>query len=625
PGFGFSEFFQKEFFQLLFQNNVNIFSELNYMQKIPFIPYFEGVSIYKWIGYELNALGDSYLQILIQTPLSLDVAAQSGEGEVKFWVKSNSSAVANAVVTLGEQQGYTDENGEITFPNNDGIVEVYKFGYKYFTSDLQTITSPLCLEINQGIDDDGYAQSETFQINSTLHNSSNEDIEFIVEYEFNEEELILQILGEHPAVIEANTSLELSSVQLQIKPIDSSYQMPSGKVIPLVQKIVEVNSNNILWQHNYNIKIIAPAFQMSQLEWENYDLVPGMQSDFSFKIKNIGNLVSEAVQISFTSSEDWISIADDMIELDNLPPDSSATLCNQMIISENSPPEFWVDIGLNIEVDDLYSYTESISVPNSNFGYNNNFESDFNWNGDSSWQIVDTYAYEGEYSLSCRPSDIGYYATESEYFYFLPGMELNFAYRYKMPMYGEDGFFVRLHRESKIDTLIFLGAGGALPSENGEKGYIEADWNQYNLNIQDLTTHDWERGELFKIDFLFSYPEKESGINDYYNMPEIGIFIDNFQLATTGIVDADTFPNATEKIITLYPNPFNSKLNLKIDSNNDGKVEIFNAKGQKVDEINKARNQISLHWNADHQPSGIYFIKWQDANNTVTKKCLLLK
>jgi len=71
-------------------------------------------------------------------------------------------------------------------------------------------------------------------------------------------------------------------------------------------------------------------------------------------------------------------------------------------------------------------------------------------------------------------------------------MELSFYYKYKMPMYGEDGVYIILEHSGISDTLLFLGAGGALPENNlrTPQVYIESDWAKYSININEVLVQE---------------------------------------------------------------------------------------------------------------------------------------
>lgn len=625
PGFGFSEFYQKEMFSLLFQENITDLAELNYAQKIPYFPYFAGTSIYKWVGYELNALGDSFCRFITQNPAEIQLTAVTLADSVRIKVTSAEEAVADATVSLGSQQAKTDSNGEVVMAHTAQVVEVYKYGYKYVQKSMEEIASEFALAVNSELEP-AYEQGEQLLAETTLYNNTNEVVNFQVNYSYNEAEIELQLIGEQPNSLAANSNINLADVQIVLRPISESYQMQNGKIIPIVQQIVATGTSEILAEHTFQLQIKAPDFQIKNLQWSNYSLEPGSNNDFYFELQNIGELVAENVQINFVLEQQWLNYAEEQLTLQQpLQPGSSVVISNQLQISSDCPEEFWAVLELQFSVSEQYTFNKNISLPQAGYGYMNDFETNLNWNGDDSWQRVNTYAAEGEYSLSCRPEDIGYYAITSDFFHYLSGMELKFKYRYKMPMYGEDGFYVRLLSETNTDTLIFLGAGGALPPEDSDDCYIEAGWNQYSLNIADLTTTDWQTGDLFQIEFMFSFLELESGFNDYGNMPLIGVFLDELSLTTAGEVNNQQEEIPPAKILRVYPNPFNPMLNIKMDSEQTEIVEIYNIKGQKVAMLTKAANQKKLQWDASDMASGIYFISWQQDNKIITRKSLLLK
>ena len=70
--------------------------------------------------------------------------------------------------------------------------------------------------------------------------------------------------------------------------------------------------------------------------------------------------------------------------------------------------------------------------------------------------------------------------------------------------------------------------------------------------------------------------------------------------------------------------------NISIDLNTDAKVSIsvYNAMGQLMDVLvneNLSAGSYPFVWNAQNDPSGLYFIKTSINSNTSTQKVLLLK
>ncbi len=84
----------------------------------------------------------------------------------------------------------------------------------------------------------------------------------------------------------------------------------------------------------------------------------------------------------------------------------------------------------------------------------------------------------------------------------------------------------------------------------------------------------------------------------------------------------------------IYPNPFNPETVVNYELSNSGKVniDVFNIWGKKITTLmSKVQHpgNYKLTWNADDQPSGLYFIKAEIKNTSgnfqSVKKCLLMK
>jgi ribosomal protein L31 len=80
----------------------------------------------------------------------------------------------------------------------------------------------------------------------------------------------------------------------------------------------------------------------------------------------------------------------------------------------------------------------------------------------------------------------------------------------------------------------------------------------------------------------------------------------------------------------IYPNPFNPETAVKFTLQSDTytTIEIYNLKGQKTATILDKEMSAGTHsitWNANQQPSGIYFIKFSAGNITQLSKAVLLK
>ena len=79
-----------------------------------------------------------------------------------------------------------------------------------------------------------------------------------------------------------------------------------------------------------------------------------------------------------------------------------------------------------------------------------------------------------------------------------------------------------------------------------------------------------------------------------------------------------------------YPNPFYPVTTHQIHNNIGGvlSLQVFNANGRRIQTITDSWIHPGIHefqWNAQHQPSGIYFIKLSDGHSSHIQKAVLIK
>ena len=79
-------------------------------------------------------------------------------------------------------------------------------------------------------------------------------------------------------------------------------------------------------------------------------------------------------------------------------------------------------------------------------------------------------------------------------------------------------------------------------------------------------------------------------------------------------------------VLNCFPNPFNPVIYFQINAENisDIEIRIYNVKGQIIDRL--IINTNNCIWNAENNPSGVYFCRLIKCNKTITtKKILLMK
>ncbi|MDZ7721874.1 MAG: T9SS type A sorting domain-containing protein [candidate division KSB1 bacterium] len=80
----------------------------------------------------------------------------------------------------------------------------------------------------------------------------------------------------------------------------------------------------------------------------------------------------------------------------------------------------------------------------------------------------------------------------------------------------------------------------------------------------------------------------------------------------------------------VYPNPFNASTRMTYRLPKSGllKISVMNVRGQTVKLLVKEYQNAGVHnlvWNAENAETGVYFIRLQTKDKTLSKKCLLLK
>ena len=81
---------------------------------------------------------------------------------------------------------------------------------------------------------------------------------------------------------------------------------------------------------------------------------------------------------------------------------------------------------------------------------------------------------------------------------------------------------------------------------------------------------------------------------------------------------------------SVYPNPFNpsTTVSYSIENNINVNISIYNMSGQKVSELvnaNQAKGDYSITWDANNQPSGLYFVRLSAGNQISSQKIMLVK
>jgi hypothetical protein len=132
------------------------------------------------------------------------------------------------------------------------------------------------------------------------------------------------------------------------------------------------------------------------------------------------------------------------------------------------------------------------------------------------------------------------------------------------------------------------------------------------------------------------YPHSGQGTNWAFDSPPGGNIEPEqsycglyFEPETTSVEENQIMP-AEFSLDQNYPNPFNATTSIQYDLPEESEVtiEIYNILGRKVETLISGILPAGWHsviWDAENQPSGVYFYRINAGENVESRNCLLLK
>ncbi|MCF7912472.1 MAG: T9SS type A sorting domain-containing protein [Candidatus Cloacimonetes bacterium] len=647
PQFGFSEFYQNEYFRILFEGETNTMElgAVQALQKLAFIPYFQGTSIYKWVGYELNLCGDAAALLFTDNPPELEVNANHTETDLYIQVvNSENVPVPGAVITYSGEYWQTGSNGLAVLPWNQGIEENYYIfakGYRLYTLTMNDVLEQPVLNI--------YAAPENimpeteYELDLQVINPSTEEINFRVLANVQPEQIDLDYDAETYYTVPAGDSLLLDSVGIFLA---AEYNLMHDTMVTIELELLDAQ-NNVITSAGVTLPVHSASVYLQTVDWQEDDFLAGASIPVDFTFMNqvaLDNI--ELLQLTFSGDAEGIlnfNPSSLLLDIENMEAGEEIAASVSLELSPDLPADFyttaWIEFFVQWSGGKTWQDSFAFYLGNGNLQLWEGFEAGNNWNGDEEWQTVTTYAYEGSNSLSCRPAEPRNYLLNTPLLTWAPGTEVAFWYRSKMPMYGEDGFFLKLITDDLEEVIVFLGSGGALNTDTGRpfpEVYLESEWVYYQFALDNVLASAPYAGENYQLVFDFNYSEVIENFSEYATMEDIGVFIDNFTVQQTGFVTElieDEIPSASMKS---YPNPyiFNAsrqplQLSFYLPVDGNVQVDLYDIRGRKkmeiLDQMLAAGNQ-TISWQPDIKfAAGIYFVQVKSSEFSSISKILFLR
>jgi hypothetical protein len=89
-------------------------------------------------------------------------------------------------------------------------------------------------------------------------------------------------------------------------------------------------------------------------------------------------------------------------------------------------------------------------------------------------------------------------------------------------------------------------------------------------------------------------------------------------------------PQAEYLSLTVYPNPFNSSVNIQVGGYEDGSIAIYDILGRVIRDLGEINSGDNITWDGEDRfgeacPSGIYFVKYLSGSSKTVKNVTLIR
>lgn len=645
PGFGYSDRFDASFFHNLFDKKLTNIGLALAISKADFIPRSREENVYRWHQYQLNLLGDPEMPVWLDEPqkmiiVSPDSVLNNNTFRVRVTDLSN-KALDSSLVCLTKrdensdgvvilEKSYTDYMGEAVF-NLDYqnpcslLVTATLNGYIPIQKNIILSTDgPYLSYIEKNIVEtignyDGIINpGEEIDIEILVQNTGNEiidSLELILRSKNSYIE-ILDSLFKHPLALEPDSNFLCNFYFV----IDSSLKIQS----PVNFELIGTSTLNS-WKNIFSDIIGIPNLKIAFSSKTIYgtDSIPngGDSLLYYYSLKNYGHGNGYNVELIFRTLDSNIIIRDSVLSIDTLERGCEIEETLYIYISPHIIEPSLDFIHYHIRTLENYTFNGSLSIKIGETGFYDNLESGTsNWEHygiKDLWHLSDYRRHSGDYSFYCGYNASHQYMNgmeailRSRPFTVFPPCTLSFYHWYEYPNYGNDGLLLIVEHGYKMDTLDFIGSGGALDSILN----IGNPWLEDKYDLSHINTED-----SIRIHFVF--------VSDNEDVAE-GIYIDDIQV--NGRIT--TLSGTTEKEIDVLQVSSNLLYQsglafITLNESEKISLKLYDKTGRLI----KTLIPNELYPNGNHTikiegniPSGIYFLHLSGTNLQKTEKIVIIR
>jgi len=678
---GSSQFFDREFYDAMFAENIYPLGFVNSDSKVDVI-WNINYGANRWCYYELNLFGDPAMDLWTASPIAMSVSHPSGmvvgQPDISVTVSDGSrAAVEGAVVTAYYDDysvyatGVTNAAGQVTLSPDPQVpgtlyIKVNSHDRLVWTGDLEVApaSGPYVVYNDNTVDDDTTGESngndnaianagETVELPTTLENVGSDPATNVraTLSTANSYATITDDYEEYGDIAAAATALSYDDYCVVI-----ASDAPDGEIITF-DLAIESDDARMSWLSGLSVQVSAPELVYAAHEASdapsngNGCLEAGETVDISVSLLNDGSARATGLTVTISTTDPYIQMNDGTEGLPFINAGEVGEFTDFSITLLPSTPDYHtIDFDVDIVGDWGYASSTSFSISTAGSEFVDDIES-----GQGEWTHgvvtggfvdqwhIDTYrSHTTSHSWKFGGTGSSNYADSADGALYT--QELCVGASGEMTMWhwldaeeessssAWDGALVQITDDGGAVWDVLTPAGGySHAANNNDANPLPTGTPCWSGNISwqqetfDLSAYE---GETVQIRFRFA--------SDGY-VTEEGWYVDDVNITSSGSgtgIEDPVIPH-TFAVLQNVPNPFNpmTSISYQLPESARVTVEVYNVAGKRVSVLvdeHQEPGYKSIIWDGTNDrgqkvASGVYLYRVNAGNRVVEKRMVLLK
>ncbi|HIE05452.1 MAG TPA: T9SS type A sorting domain-containing protein, partial [bacterium (Candidatus Stahlbacteria)] len=625
PTFGYSDRFDQRFYHEIFIEDHHRLGEALARDKIHYIPYSREKNVYRWHQYQLNLLGDPSVMVYTEEPKALivdvpDSLPVSSSGVI-VTVRDGNSPIEGGFVSLrkgGEwlSRTETDREGKAVIAyqfQTTGQCTLMVSAHNYLPGEkvITVFSAPFPNPVSYLYDDrlgnnDSIPNpNETIYFTPTIKNEGGQATQSLdLTLRIGDPDITVQDSTESTGPLNPGEEVILTDgFQFDVGSVNNGH---TGYFE------LEIQSGSRNYRYTIPIQIGLPVFEITKIRFLDPPPMPGDSDDVRIYLKNEGLGYGHSSYAQFSTSDPELTLYTDSIYLGEVPPDGELMKDLPIGISSSCPLGH---IGMIITTFQAQGYTgiDTIAFVVGETGFVDSMESGpGKWHSGGSnnlWHLTEYRSHSPTHSFYCGNESNHQYVNnmdcyiETDPIILDQDYELRFWRYFITTIYGTDGLYVIIRNNNSSDTLDFIGSGGALEGKE-----IPGDWFEevYSLSKYQL-------GDTIRLRLSF--------VSDSDGDVAEGFYVDDVYIGPKlPGVQAGIDDRGKQNLIR--PNPFSDLLLINLRSD-ECEISLINSLGQTLQTV-KPKARFAMI-DTKGLPSGVYFIRIEDSEETTIRKVVKIR